>query len=85
MGDEKDRLGDKLRDMEAGREAEWAHKRDQEILAKLKSKLSADSKCPTCNQQLRERPDSSVRMLACPNGHGAWLDAETMKQLLQKK
>jgi len=33
---EKDRFGDKLHDVEAARENEWAHKRDQELLEKMR-------------------------------------------------
>ncbi|MGH7931779.1 MAG: hypothetical protein ACREQN_01290 [Candidatus Binataceae bacterium] len=36
--DEKDRLGDKLRDVEKAREDQWAHERDRELIEKLRKK-----------------------------------------------
>jgi hypothetical protein len=36
MSGEKDKLGEKLHDVEAARENEWARKRDQELLEKLR-------------------------------------------------
>ena len=37
MADEKDRLGDKLQNLEKAREDQWAAQRDRELLAKLSS------------------------------------------------
>jgi len=36
MGEEKDRLGNKLRDVEKGREDDYFARRDRELLAKLR-------------------------------------------------
>jgi len=51
--DEKDRLGDKLHDVEKAREDQWAHERDKELIEKLRKKNqdkaagSAEEKIPT--------------------------------------
>lgn len=41
MIDEKDRLGDKLRDLEMAREDQWAAQRDRELLENLRRKEEA--------------------------------------------
>ncbi|HUO05623.1 MAG TPA: zf-TFIIB domain-containing protein [Candidatus Binataceae bacterium] len=82
--DEKDRLGNKLHDVEAARENEWARKRDAELLAKLRDRQHAMA-CPHCNQPLVEKTERGVRMMACPTDEGAWLDANELKGLLPKK
>ena len=40
MADEKDRLGDKLQNLEKAREDQWAAQRDRELLDKLQLKQS---------------------------------------------
>jgi len=81
MGDEKDRLGDKFHDVEAARESEWARKRDQELLEKMRARTSAALKCPKCSSPLVEHERDAIAMQTCPNGHGAWLDAQVLESL----
>lgn len=81
MADEKDRFGDKMRDVEAAREDQWAHQRDQELLEKMRQKTTAPVKCPQCQKVLAAKVVNGVAMLACPEGHGAWLKADTLKNL----
>ena len=81
MSDEKDRLGDKLREVDAAREDQWAHQRDEEILAKLRSKYVKAIACPQCGQKLEARVAIGVGGMACPSRHGAWADRETLDQL----
>jgi hypothetical protein len=38
MDDSKDRVGDKLHDIEKAREEQWARERDKELLEKLRHK-----------------------------------------------
>ncbi|MGH7988489.1 MAG: hypothetical protein ACRD4Q_10500 [Candidatus Acidiferrales bacterium] len=38
MDDSKDRMGDKLHDLEKAREEQWARERDKELLEKLRQK-----------------------------------------------
>ncbi|HVA81889.1 MAG TPA: zf-TFIIB domain-containing protein [Candidatus Binataceae bacterium] len=81
MSDEKDRLGDKFRDVEAARESEWARRRDQELLEKMRARASVALKCPKCGGPLAARVQNGVAMLACPAGDGAWLDSHALENL----
>src|SRR5271170_2782557 len=81
MSDEKDRLGDKLHDVDAAREDQWAHQRDDEILAKLRRKYVKAIACPQCGAKLEARVAIGVGGMACPSRHGAWADRETLDQL----
>jgi hypothetical protein len=81
VGDNKDRLGDKLDDIGAAREDQWARKRDAELVDKLKKRLGQVA-CPNCKQFLVPKTDAGVPMLSCPAGHGAWLDSDALKAAL---
>jgi Zn-finger nucleic acid-binding protein len=81
MSDQKDRLGDKLHQAESARESQWAHQRDEEILAKLRRKYLKAIPCPQCGQKLEARVAIGVGGMACPSQHGAWADRETLGQL----
>ncbi len=82
MADEKDRLGSKLHDVEKAREDQWARQRDEEIVEKMRKRLS-ETTCPHCKDFLVLKTESGVSMHACPKGHGAWLDEPTLKSLLK--
>src|SRR6516162_9665299 len=79
--DQKDRYGDKLRDVEHAREEQWAHQRDQELLEKLRKK-GEDALCPQCRKPLVAETRAGVAMMACAHKHGAWLRAEMLDALL---
>jgi hypothetical protein len=85
MSDEKDRLGDKFRDVEAARESEWARKHDQELLEKLRARVKVTLKCPVCQRPLAERVVGGIAMLACPKGDGAWLDSHALESLVKSR
>ena len=85
--DEKDKLGEKLHDVEAARENEWARKRDQELLEKMRSaphgsQPAAAATCPECKQQLVPNPDQRVGGLICPQRHGAWFGWDTVARIM---
>lgn len=61
--DHKDRLGDKLRDLEHAREDKYFADREKELLAKMRAKAA----CPTCGEPLEEKEGARV----CRNGHEA--------------
>jgi len=83
VSDEKDRLGEKLHDVEAAREDQWAKKRDTELLQKMREKLAASAVCPKCKRALVARAENGIGMLACPGGDGAWLDGPTLRTVLK--
>ena len=56
MADEKDRLGDKLHDVEAARENQWARQHDEELLEKMRERLT-----PSCVSALQAVPRGEDR------------------------
>ena len=82
MADEKDRLGNKLHDVEKAREDQWARQRDAELVEKMRKRLSQTA-CPNCKQLLVPKTEAGIQMHACPAGHGAWLDEAALKALLK--
>jgi hypothetical protein len=84
MADEKDRLGGKLHDVEAARENQWARQRDEELLEKMRERLHHHA-CPHCKQFLVPKTENGVHLQACPDGHGAWLDAPILKTVLKEQ
>jgi Transcription factor zinc-finger len=84
LADQKDRLGDKFRDVEAAREDQWARKRDAELLAAMRERFNA-MLCPYCKASLGAQSEGGVEMLSCPNDHGAWLGKRTLEELLARK
>ncbi len=83
MSDEKDRFGEKLHDVEKAREDQWARERDRELLEKLRTRRAAagDLHCLQCQAQLVPQAANGMALMACPNGHGAWLDAESLRHV----
>ncbi len=64
MGNEqKDRFGDKLRDLEHAREDKFFADRDKELLAKLRKTAA----CTTCGEPFGEANGARI----CLNGHTA--------------
>lgn len=84
MSNEKDRLGERLRDVEAAREDQWAHRRDAELLERIRVRLNA-MLCPYCKASLGAEAQEGVDMLKCPNDHGAWLAKSALEQLLKRQ
>lgn len=82
MVNEKDRLGEKLHDVEAAREDQWARQRDAEMLEKMRRK-AAELACPRCHKPLIARKQGGIDLLFCPSDDGAWLDAAALKVLLK--
>lgn len=91
MPDEKDRLGDKLRDVERGREDHYFAQRDRELLEKLKHAKTAEAeatvrevarlRCPKCGERLRERILHEITLDECPACGGFWLDRGEFEEL----
>ena len=81
--DHKDRLGNKLHDAERAREDQWARQRDEELLEKMRERLHNHA-CPQCKQFLVAKTENGLHLHACPDGHGAWLDAPTLKTVLKE-
>jgi len=88
---EKDRFGDKLREVEKAREDKFFADRDRELLLKLKSPPGAQEeqsvrdlakmRCPKCGDRLMTLTRLEVDLDECPNGHGVWLDTGELEKL----
>lgn len=84
MIDEKDRLGDKLREAERAREDEYFERRDRELLEKLRGKKGEEieetlksvalMRCPKCGVALDSRRMHGINVDHCPKCNGIWLD-----------
>jgi hypothetical protein len=84
MGDEKDRLGQKLREKEKAEEDRYFAERDKALLEKLRRKRAATDeqklheqthmRCPKCGEKLGPVEHHGVTAEECPACHGMWLD-----------
>jgi hypothetical protein len=83
MDAEKDRLGDKLRDIEHAREDKFFAERDRALLEKLRQDpaLAGLATCPACSKRLEPIDGAPLRILACTAGHGWWLPHDEAKAL----
>ena len=92
--DDKDRFGDKLRDVERAREDQWAASHDKELIEKLrrqqdemrqtatKAAEAMGMLCPKCQRPLASRSEAGITMMECPDQHGAWLDHDALTRLI---
>ncbi|MDO8433601.1 MAG: zf-TFIIB domain-containing protein [Candidatus Binatus sp.] len=83
MSDEKNRLGEKFKDVEAAREDQWARQRDAELLESMRKRMEHIA-CPHCKEFLEAKHDRGIHMLVCPKGEGAWLDQKALNTLMEK-
>lgn len=81
MNSEKDRLGDKLHDVEKAREDLFFAERDRELLAKLRAGSTPCGACPSCGAALESREETPLRLRVCPSGHGGWIASEDAPSL----
>jgi hypothetical protein len=93
--DEKDRFGDKLREVERAREEQYFKKRDQELIDKLREKGEGESevearsaggdRCPKCGTQLQLREQHGVEVDECPSCGGVWLDQGELEEIARRE
>jgi hypothetical protein len=86
MDDQKDRFGDKIRELEKAREDQWARERDRQLLdrqllEKIRARQHWQLGCPRCSAQLVRQAGGDLTIMACPNGHGAWLEEAPLARL----
>lgn len=81
MDAEKDRFGDKLRDLEHARENQFFAERDRELLAKLRQEpeRAGGITCPTCGLALEALEEPPLRLYRCTARHGLWLNGEDLE------
>ena len=68
-------------------ENEYFHRKEQELIAKMKARLSDESsksleiKCPKCDGTLIETDFEKIKIDVCNNCSGVWLDAGELTQI----
>lgn len=71
-------------------ENEYFHRREQELIEKMKTKLQAetikstDFNCPKCGGKLTETNYDNVKIDVCSSCSGVWLDAGELAQIVHK-
>jgi hypothetical protein len=95
MADEKDRLGDQLKEKRKADEDRYFAERDKALLEKLrqksvgaeeeKARAAALMRCPKCGEKLSVREVKGVTIDECPAGHGMWLDAGELEPLAERE
>ena len=69
-------------------ENEYFHRKEQELMEKMKSKISSENlsagvlNCPKCDGKLIETNFENVKIDVCDKCTGAWLDAGELAQLV---
>ena len=72
-------------------ENEYFRRREQELIEKMKSKISsADSrrtemKCPRCDGALHETNYENIKIDICDGCNGVWLDAGELSQVAHRE
>jgi hypothetical protein len=95
MADEKDRLGDKLRQKQKGEEDRFFKEQDQKAIERLRqaqrdadeqrTRELARGRCPRCGDTLQALDRQGVALDECPAGHGLWLDHGELEQLAERE
>ncbi len=71
-------------------ENEYFHRKEQELLEKMKAKIQAEEtkslemKCPKCDGTMHATDFESIKIDVCDKCHGVWLDAGELAQIAQK-
>jgi hypothetical protein len=88
---EKDRLGDKLRDAEKGRETQYFAKRDRKLIEGLRGskreeletalREAALMRCPKCGVRLDHVHEHGLAVEECAQCKGVWIDRAELQQI----
>ncbi|MEP7075690.1 MAG: zf-TFIIB domain-containing protein [Acidobacteriota bacterium] len=79
-----------LEDRGQALENEYFHRKEQELIAKMKEKLASDQaksleiKCPKCDGTLHATDFEGIKIDVCDKCHGAWFDAGELAQVIHK-
>ena len=72
-------------------ENEYFHRKEQELLEKMKAKIQAEEskslelKCPKCDGTMHATDFDSIKIDVCDKCHGVWLDAGELAQITNKE
>ncbi len=80
-----------LEDRGRALEDEYFHRREQELIEKMRAKLAAENtgaapqqNCPKCDGSLVETNYENVKIDVCDKCHGVWLDSGELAQIMHK-
>ncbi len=71
-------------------ENDYFRRREQELIEKMKSKISVDNaqsgnlQCPKCDGKLVETNYENIKIDVCESCTGVWLDAGELAQIIDK-
>ncbi len=71
-------------------ENEYFHRKEQELIEKMKSKISAENAqageldCPKCDGKLVETKHENITIDVCDTCSGVWFDAGELAQVVDK-
>ena len=93
--DEKDRLGNKLREAERGREDEFFAEQDRQLIDKMRRSQEGDTeqtlreaarmRCPKCGTRLTTHKLHAVTVDACPACRGMWLEEGELQEIARRE
>ena len=64
---DRDRYGDKMKEVERGKEEDYFARRDRELLEKMRERAAAP-RCPTCSSLMQQTVDSPAVCPQCCGG-----------------
>ena len=79
-----------LEDRGRALENEYFHRKEQELIEKMKAKLGAENAeatgidCPRCDGKLVETGYENIKIDVCDKCSGVWLDAGELAQIVDK-
>jgi len=79
-----------LEDRGRALENDYFRRKEQELIEKMKSKMSAENaqagelNCPKCDGKLVETNYESIKIDVCNSCTGVWLDAGELVQIVDK-
>ena len=91
MADDKDRLGDKLRDKQRGEEDRYFNQRDKALLEKLRQQQKAGAaepsgmRCPKDGTALASIDQHGVTVEECPKCGGLWFDKGEVETVAKRE
>lgn len=88
-------MTDKFDDRRRGLEEEYFHKKNQEALEKMRTKIAvaeqakaagtSSMKCPRCDGSLKTNNFEGVDIDTCEKCGGVWLDSGELEQLTKRE
>ena len=88
MADEKDRLGDRLKERERAQEDNYFAQQEKVAIEKLRQATTGGAVaavCPRCGAGLEQVDEVGVKIDRCPAGHGMWLDTGELELIAQRE